>query len=222
MTKIALGLYGAGGFGREVMSLIPSVIAKLFPDSQSQNLIILFIDDYKKLPTLNGINVKTREEFLELSEYELFYCVTIANCNTRRLVVEKMNKSRAKSISIVFNDVLLMDDSEIGSGSVIMPGSKISTSVKIGKHVHINFNSYIAHDSIVNDFVTISPNVTCCGNTIIGSNAFIGAASVIKQGTPSEPRIIGSGSTLGIGSNLICDLPDGQVYAGNPARKLDT
>ena len=183
MKKVALGLYGAGGFGREVAALLPTIISKLFP-----NL--------------------------------LYYCITIADCKTRKLVVERMKNTNVKPLSLIFNDTIVIDQSNIGVGTIIMPGSKISTSVTIGDHVHVNFNSYIAHDCVIKDFVTISPSVTCCGNTVISECAFIGAASVIKQGAPDKPRRIGQNSRLGIGSNLLVDLPDNQTYVGNPAKRL--
>jgi len=220
MKKVALGLYGAGGFGREVAALLPTIISKLFPNALSKDFLIIFIDDNPDVSEVNGKKIVSKDSFLKLTDYELYFCVTIADCKTRKLVVEKMKNTIAKPLSLIFNDTIIIDQSNTGVGTIIMPGSKISTSVTIGDHVQINFNAYIAHDCVIKDFVTISPNVTCCGNTVISECAFIGAASVIKQGTPDKPRHIGQNSRLGIGSNLLVDLPDNQTYIGNPAINL--
>ena len=208
MKKVALGLYGAGGFGREVAALLPTIISKLFPNLLSKDFLIIFIDDNPDVSKVNDKKVVSKNDFLKLPDHELYFCVTIADCKTRKLVVKTMENTNVKPLS------------NIGVGTIIMPGSKISTSVTIGDHVQVNFNSYIAHDCVIEDFVTISPSVTCCGNTVISECAFIGAASVIKQGTPDKPRRIGQNSRLGIGSNLLVDLPDNQTYVGNPAKHL--
>jgi sugar O-acyltransferase (sialic acid O-acetyltransferase NeuD family) len=162
----------------------------------------------------------SKDEFFNLPEYELYYCVTISDCKIRKSIVQEMEKTMAKPLTLIFNDTLILNDTIIGVGSIVMPGSKISTSVVIRDHVQINFNSYIAHDCDIKDFVTISPSVTCCGNTVIGECAFIGAASTIRQGTFDKPRRIGQNSRLGIGSNLLIDLPDNQTYVGNPAKQM--
>ena len=219
--KKVLGIYGAGGFGREVMALLPSALPTLFPNDNLSEIFLCFIDDEKNETNINGVEVFSETEFHLLESNEHIYAIAISDSKSRKLVFEKMSKSPAKPITLIFDNVLIMKNSKIGNGSIIMPGVKISTSVNVGDFVHINFNSYIAHDCIIKDFVTVSPGVICCGNAIISEHAFIGAGSVIKQGTPREPRLIGAGSTLGIGSNLISNIPVYQTYAGNPARKIE-
>jgi sugar O-acyltransferase (sialic acid O-acetyltransferase NeuD family) len=218
MKKVALGLYGAGGFGREVAALLPTIISRLFPRILSKDFLIIFIDDKSDVSEVNGKKILSKDDFLKLNDYELYFCVTIADCRTRKLIVESLKNTNAKPLSLIFNDTIILDESNIGVGTIIMPGSKISTSVIIGDHVLINFNSFIGHDCVISDFVTIAPSVTCCGNTVIGECTFIGAASVIKEGMPNKPKRVGQNSKLGIGSNLLVDLPDNQLYFGNPAK----
>ncbi len=218
--KKVLGIYGAGGFGCEVMALLPSALPTLFPKDDLSEIFVCFIDDEKNNTNINGVDVLSATEFHLLESSEHAYTIAISDSKSRKLVFERMLKSRAKPITLVFDDVLIMKDTKIGNGSILMPGAKISSSVIVGEFVHINFNTYIAHDCVIENFVTVSPGVICCGNVIIGESAFIGAGSVIKQGTPSKPRLIGAGSTLGIGSNLISNIPIDQTYAGNPARNI--
>ena len=221
MEKVAVGLYGAGGFGREVAALLPSIVLKLFPNLLVQNILIVFIDDNRNLNKVDNKLVMSKDDFLNLPEYELYYCVTISDCKIRKSIVLEMERTTAKPLTLIFNETLILNDTIIGVGSIVMPGSKISTSVVIRNHVQINFNSYIAHDCILDNFVTISPGVICCGNTTIGEASFIGAGCVIKQGSSLKMRTIGANTILGIGSNLVTDLPDEKIYAGNPAKSLD-
>ena len=220
MEKIVIGLYGAGGFGKEVMSLLPSILPKLFPGTNHDEIRLCFIDDDLSLSSILDKEVISLTKFLESNQYELYYGITIADPTTRKLIASKLKNTSAKPIKLIFDNSLILSHSHIGTGAIIMPGTTISTSVNIGSFSHINFNSYIAHDCRIGDFVTISPHVTCCGNTDVKDGAFIGAGSVIKQGTIGQPRYVGLNSKLGMGSNLLTDLPDNKTFAGNPAIDL--
>ena len=220
MEKIVIGLYGAGGFGNEVMSLLPSILPKLFPGTNYDEIKLCFIDDDLSLSTVIDKEVISLTKFLELNQHELYYSITIADPTTRKVIASKLKNTSAKALKLIFNNSLILSHSQIEPGVIIMPGVTISTSVSIGMFTHVNFNSYIAHDCKIDDFVTISPHVVCCGNTEIKECAFIGAGAIIKQGTANQPRYVGVNSKLGIGSNLLKDLPNNQTYAGNPASEL--
>jgi sugar O-acyltransferase (sialic acid O-acetyltransferase NeuD family) len=220
VEKLAIGLYGAGGFGKEVMSLLPSILPKLFPGTNYDEIKLCFIDDDTSLSSILDREVISFTKFLELNQYELYYGITIADPATRKFLVSKLKNTSAKPLKLIFDNSLILSHSQIEPGVIIMPGVTISTSVSIGMFTHINFNSYIAHDCKIDSFVTISPHVVCCGNTEIKECAFIGAGATIKQGTANQPRYIGINSKLGIGSNLLNDLPNNQTYAGNPASEL--
>jgi acetyltransferase-like isoleucine patch superfamily enzyme len=49
----------------------------------------------------------------------------------------------------------------------------------------------------------------------VGSNVFIGAGAYILKGVT-----IGDGAIVGAGSVVTSDVPPGQIYAGNPARRV--
>ena len=51
----------------------------------------------------------------------------------------------------------------------------------------------------------------------IGDHAFVGANAMILKGVT-----IGSKAIIGAGSVVTHDVPDGEIWAGNPARKIGT
>lgn len=53
------------------------------------------------------------------------------------------------------------------------------------------------------------------GKVLIKRNAFIGMGSLIIK-----PVIIGENAVVGAGSVVTHDIPDNEVWAGNPARKI--
>lgn len=61
----------------------------------------------------------------------------------------------------------------------------------------------------------IAPGAVLAGNVMVGENSFIGANSVVKQGVT-----IGNGVTVGAESVVIKNIPDNEIWVGNPAKKL--
>ncbi len=51
---------------------------------------------------------------------------------------------------------------------------------------------------------------------VIGPNVWIGARAIILPGCSS----IGDGATIGAGAVVTHDVPAGEVWAGNPARRI--
>lgn len=61
------------------------------------------------------------------------------------------------------------------------------------------------------------PNFDVFGRVVIKSGAYIGSGSQIMPGVT-----IGEGSLIAAGSIVTKSVPDGEVWGGNPARKLCT
>ena len=58
--------------------------------------------------------------------------------------------------------------------------------------------------------------VVVCGSVEIGEDCFIGAKSVIR-----EHLTIGNNVLIGMGSVVTKNIPDGETWVGNPARKIE-
>jgi UDP-3-O-[3-hydroxymyristoyl] glucosamine N-acyltransferase len=107
----------------------------------------------------------------------------------------------------------------------------------IGDHVWIGACSSVERavleDTIIEDYVKIDDHVQVGHNTRIGRGSRIAAGAIIcgrarvredcwigPNVNVIEAREIGKGSLLGIGANVITDVPENSVFAGNPARRL--
>ena len=88
--------------------------------------------------------------------------------------------------------------------------------IKIGSHVRITANvHFITHDGGTWVFTQQDRyrGVIKYGAIEIKDNCFIGLGSIIMPGVT-----IGPNSVIGAGSVVTKDVPEGTVYAGNPAR----
>ena len=204
------GLYGVGGFGREVMPKFLESHNETF-DARS------FIETIPSRDFCGEIPIFSEKVFLNLNA-EKFFNVAIADSFNRKIIAQRMLSFEAKPFSIVSKSAKIYENTFIEPGAILMDFSTITDNVKIGKYFHLNIYSYVAHDCQVGDYVTFAPKVSCNGNTIIGDHVYVGTGAIIKPGTPSSPRIIGSGSIIGMGAVVTKDVPPNTTVIGNPAR----
>jgi acyl-[acyl carrier protein]--UDP-N-acetylglucosamine O-acyltransferase len=77
-------------------------------------------------------------------------------------------------------------------------------------------NVTVTHDDVVGDYATLCAGVSLAGGVRVGEAAYLGANASVRQHLR-----VGDDSTLGMGASLLSDLPDGETWAGVPARRLD-
>jgi len=207
-------VFGAGGYGREVMPLARDQLIK--NDVPINNLF--FVVDSPEIDFINGIKVISTEQFLSMNCAEKNITYAIADSRIREEKSEFFRNSSANDWTVLAQNCLIMDDVKIGSGSIISPFVTLTSNISIGMNFHANIYSYVAHDCIVGDFVTLAPGVKCNGNVVIGSHAYIGTGAVIRNGSNKDPLVIGKYAVVGMGAVVTKSVPDGVTVIGNPAK----
>jgi len=107
--------------------------------------------------------------------------------------------------------VTIKDNVWVGSNTTIMNGKERDTY--IGKNVKIAQLCNIGHDSIIEDGVRISAGSVTGGYSEIGKRAYVGLGVKIRE------RVrIGSCTLIGMGSNVVSNIPDNVIAYGNPCK----
>lgn len=135
------------------------------------------------------------------------------------------NKNIPSSTKI-WQYVVVLPDAILGENCNICSHCFIENDVSIGNNVTVKCGVFIWDGITIEDNVQIGPNVTFTNDkypraktpfelkrTLIKKNASIGAASVILGGIS-----IGENAMIGAGSVVTKDVPDNELWFGNPAR----
>lgn len=109
---------------------------------------------------------------------------------------------------------LIIDDNvEIGAGTCIDKGSLSNT--KIGKGTKINNLCHIAHNVVIGENVFIAAHINISGSSKIEDNVWIGPNATLRGHIN-----VGAGATIGMGAVVTKNIPQGETWIGNPAKKM--
>ncbi len=110
--------------------------------------------------------------------------------------------------------LIIYDYVEIGSNTCIDKGS-LSDTV-IGEGTKINNLCHIAHNVVIGRNVIITAQVNISGSTLIEDHVWIGPNASLRG-----HQKIGKGAIIGTGAVVTRDVPPGETWVGNPAKKLE-
>lgn len=210
MTTDLLGIYGASGFGKEVMAFAAPM---LLPHQKA-----MFIDD--GAPSLSGpFKTVPFDEFCAMPGTRSV-AIAIADSRTRAMLADRCRAASLAPAPAHAPSVFIGYDVTLGEGSILCNFVTLTTSATIGRYFHANIYSYVAHDCVIGDYVTFAPGVKCNGNVVIEDHAYIGTGAILKQGQPGNPLVIGEGAIIGMGAVVTKSVPAGQTVVGNPARPM--
>ena len=202
------GIYGASGFGKEVLPL-----AKEQFGSKSK---IVFVDDGDVPNELLGCDILNFEQFVNL-EGQKKVTIAIANSKIREKLTLKCLENGVETFDVKASNVVVLENVKMGVGSILCPFVTLTSDITIGKSFQANIYSYVAHDCVIGDYVTFAPAVKCNGNVHIGDHAYIGTGAIIHQGKSNKPLKIGKGAVIAAGAVVTKSVPDGMTVFGSPA-----
>ncbi|MCS3832211.1 sugar O-acyltransferase (sialic acid O-acetyltransferase NeuD family) [Aeromonas veronii] len=207
MVENLYGIFGASGFGREVLPLVRGKIG--------EDDFICFVDLTRGNEKVNDVDVIAYDDFLNVKAKNKKAVIAIADGIIRERIELDLIVAGIDNISVIADNVVVMDDVSIGAGAILSPFVTLTPNIKIGRSFHANIYSYVAHDC-----VTFAPSVKCNGNVVIEDNVYIGTGAMIKQGSPERPIVIGKGAVVGIGAVVTKSVKPGDVVFGCPAKSI--
>lgn len=87
---------------------------------------------------------------------------------------------------------------------------------KIGARSWLMKKVHVGHDAVIGDDCEIAPLTSVGGEVELGDGVRVG------QGATFKPRVkVGDGARIGMGAVVTKDVPAGETWVGNPARRLE-
>jgi sugar O-acyltransferase (sialic acid O-acetyltransferase NeuD family) len=213
MTPI--GIYGAGGFAREVAWIVDQIGGL----TSTMRHVVWIVDDGPDEPDFDALPMGVVPKISPAGFLERYpdgrYVIGIGDGDARA----RIDKAYlGVPISLMAPSVELGHNVTADGGTVICAKSILTTNVVIGKHVHINLACTVGHDVSIGNYATLSPGVHVSGCVEIGEGAFIGTGAVILNGVRDEPLRIGAWSKIGAQACVTRDVPECSTVVGVPAR----
>ena len=208
--KEPLLIYGAGGLGKEVLSLV-----RMLEDFEA----VGFLDDgLRKNSFVKGLKVLGGLDVLNSFDTPVNLVLALGDPAGKSILAKMIDPSRAYFPVLKHPSAILQDESsiKIGEGSILTAGCVLTTDIRIGSHVLINLNATIGHDVVIGDYTSLMPGVNVAGGVVIGDAVMVGSGTNILNYIK-----VGNFSTLGMGSVVIRDVAADSTVAGVPARVLD-
>ena len=204
-------IYGANGFGREVLNLFREIHNI---DEKELKQYVSFVDDNRDIcgTQISGIDVCSIDE-ADIEKRE--FIVAIASPVVRQMIVDKLPK-KTKYKTLIHPSANVGMNVKIGEGAIICAGSILTCDINIGTHCHLNLNSTIGHDCKIGNYFTTAPAVNISGNCMIGERVYFGTKSATRQG-----NTIASDVLVGMSANVIKDLSVQGSYIGTPAKLME-
>lgn len=220
MQQPLYAVYGAGGYGREVMPLARAQLQAQMLAGQLSPERLVFIVDGAGESRINGQQVMSYQDFLAADAVEKHVAIAIANSVERERLAQRLSADGIGAWTLQAMNSVIMDQSIIADGAILSPFVTITSNASIGAHFHANIYSYVAHDCVIGDFVTFAPGVKCNGHIVVEDHAYIGTGAILRPGSKGAPLIIGRGAVIGMGAVVTKNVAAGETVVGNPARAL--
>lgn len=202
-------LVAASGLAREALDIVRA------GDAYE---VIGFVDDDPKLwgEVIDDVKVLGGLEVVRdhLPDAAVLLCA--GSGTARASLAARVGLNNARYATLIHPSVLVPPSCVVGAGSILLAGCILTAAVSLGRHVVAMPNVVLTHDDVVEDFATLCAGVVLGGRVHVGSRAYVGMNASIR-----EQRHVGVGAMIGMGAVVLADIPDGEVWAGVPAKRLD-
>ncbi|HEX3649542.1 MAG TPA: DapH/DapD/GlmU-related protein, partial [Pseudonocardiaceae bacterium] len=133
----------------------------------------------------------------------------------RLRLTERLALPPERWASIVHPAASIAPGTVLGEGAIVLAGVVVTAPITVGRFLMAMPHVLLTHDDEVRDGVTLAGRATLAGGVRVGRGAYLGQGALVR-----EQVMIGDEAVIGMGSVVLTDVPDGQTWAGVPARKL--
>lgn len=209
MEKLAI--VGAGGFAREVLTLIND-INRVNPLYE----VVGFVDSDKS-NAIHGLPVIGDDDEVNATTEALSLVIAVGEPHLKGKIHSKFTNSLICFPTLIHPSVIIGDKEsvKIGEGCIICAGNILTTDIKLHRFITLNLACTVGHDTEIADYSSFMPSVNISGEVKVGSGVYVGTgAKIINQVE------IGEGTIVGAGAVVTKNLPANCTAVGVPANPI--
>jgi sugar O-acyltransferase (sialic acid O-acetyltransferase NeuD family) len=211
MTARPLLLLGAGGLARETLVAVRARPDLLRPIGVLDDDPTRHGDDVDGVPVLGYT-----DRVHDFPDAAVVSCVaSSARPDGRLRLVRRLGLLADRWATVVHPAASIAPGTTIGEGSIVLAGVVVTAPITIGSHLVAMPHVLLTHGDVLADGVTLAGRATLAGGVQLDEAAYVGQGAMIR-----EYVRIGAHAVIGMGAVVLGDVPDGQTWAGVPARKL--
>lgn len=196
-------IYGAGGFGREVLA---------YAEDAGQSVAGFVDDDPSALDGFDlSVGVLGSQTDVDIHRFE--WVIAVGDPSLRRRLHRSLGQASARFATVVHPSAYVARSARVGAGSVLCPFSLAAAHCVIHENVAVNTYASVGHDATVGSHTVLSPYAALNGNVTLGDAVFLGTGAVVTPG-----RSVGRDSKVNVLTSVTRDVEPGSLVAGNPAR----
>ncbi|WP_308190631.1 acetyltransferase [Streptomyces sp. HPF1205] len=209
-------IVGAGGFAREAAQAVRDVNRA---SRRTRWRLLGHLDDDPCLHgrEVDGVPVLGASALAhEMPDARVLVCVGSPRDPTSRArVVRRLGLDGDRWATLVHPAAAVSATSSVGPGCVLLAHCAVTAAVRVGAHVAVMPQVVLTHDDVVEDFATLASGARLGGGVRLARGAYAGAGALIRENVT-----VGAWSLVGMGGVVLGDVPPGEIWAGNPARRL--
>lgn len=205
-----IGIFGIGGFGREVLCCILDTNER-FKKDPARYIDFFVSDQYFNQKGVLGIPV-LKESAFDAGKHKMV--IAVGDTHLRRQIVQRF-PSNTEYFNVVHPSAVFSKWVEWGEGVIITAGVILTCQIKIGKHAHLNLHTTMGHDCSIGDYFTSAPSANISGSCTFGNNIYLGSNCVIREKISVADNVV-----IGMGAVVTKDISESGVYVGSPAKKI--
>lgn len=210
LKKIAI--IGAGGFGREVKSIIDEINK----EKKKYNFVGFFDDGFQKGEIINGFPILGGVADINKIEEEFSIVIAIGDPRIKSKIHQMITNNFIEYPNLIHPKSLISEDFvELGIGNIITAGCILTCNIKIENFVILNLMCTVGHDTLIKSYSSFMPSVNISGEVNIGTAVYVGTgAKIINLLEIGENTIVGAGAVVSK------SLPANCTAVGIPAKPI--
>lgn len=208
MTKFDLIIIGAGGFGRELHTMLWDGISR---DEYRFKGFLANESDEKAAS--HGPVIGSPEDYQPQQNDR--FLLAIGAMEVRDRLTRQLRSRGGQFASFVHRTAYIADNATIGEDAVIYPFAVVSNAACVADHVHLNYYASVGHDATVGRCCLLAPYATLNGFSTLEDQVYMSTHATVVVAKRVGPRCKISANT-----SVQHDVPADSFVFGVPGKVI--